>query len=82
MLGRLLQGAGPKAPILSRITTSIVKHNDHRNGNKKGTHHIPGMCMAIAILLKERNREMRGIQSLLSLVLFDSHMQKRVHVWL
>lgn len=67
-----------KAPLLSRIVTGIVKHNDHRNKNKKGTHHIPGVCMAIAILLKERNREMCGIQSLLSLILFQSHAQKRV----
>ena len=63
-----------KAPILSRM----VKHNDHRNSKKKGTHHLPAVCMAIAILLKERNREMCGVQSLLSLVLFESHVQKRV----
>ena len=64
-----------KAPILSRIATSMVKHNDHRNSKKKGTHHLPAVCMAIAILLKERNREMCGVQSLL---LFESHVQKMV----
>ena len=64
-----------KAP-LSRIATSIVKHNDHRN---KGTHHIPGVCMAIAILLKERNREMCSIQSLLLLILFQSRAEKGMY---
>ena len=33
--------------------------------------------MATAIMLKERNREMCGIQTLLSLILFSSHVQKQ-----
>ena len=64
-----------KKPLI--VSNCHRYHNDHRNNNKKGTHHIPGVCMAIAILL-ERNREMCGIQSLLPLILFQSHAQKRV----
>ncbi len=36
--------------------------------------------MAIAVLLKERYREMCGIQTMLSLVLFTSRVQKQVGV--
>lgn len=32
-----------KAPLLSRIVTSIFKHNDHRDNIKKGAHHLPGV---------------------------------------
>ena len=75
--GDYYQELDQKAPILSRIATGLVKHNDHRNNCKKGTHHLPGVCIAIAILLKERNHEMCGIQSILSLILFESHVEKR-----
>lgn len=34
--------------------------------------------MAAATLLKERNREMCGVQTMVSLVMFNSHVQKKV----
>ena len=34
--------------------------------------------MTAAVLLKERNREMCGIQSLISLLLYSSHVDKQV----
>ena len=64
-----------KAPTLLQFVTALVSKNDHRN---KQDVHNPGICMAIAIMLKERNREMCGIQLLLSLVLFSSRVQKQV----
>lgn len=67
-----------KAPILLRILSTLASRNDHRNQHKKGAAHYPGICMAIATILKERNREMCGIQRLVSLILFTSRVQKQV----
>ena len=67
-----------KAPMLLEMVSTLVSCNDNRNKGKRGDAHHPGICMAIAILMKERNREMCGIQTLLSLVLFTSRAQKQV----
>ena len=73
-----------KCPVLLQLLTSVVSVNDIRNSKertghkKKAKNHNPGICTAIAILLKERNREMCGVQTYLSLVLFSSHVQKKV----
>ena len=67
-------------PTTLRLFNMIVSRSDHRNAQKRGERHYPGICMAIAVLLKERNREMSGIQSLISLVLFDTRVQKKVCV--
>ena len=52
------------APLLLRLMLLIVSHSNHRNKDKRCERHYPGMCMAIATLLKERNREMSGVQTL------------------
>ena len=67
-----------KAPILLRVLSTLASRNDHRNQHKKGAAHYPGICMAMATILKERNREMCGIQRLVSLILFTSRVQKQV----
>ena len=59
-----------KAPLLFTVLHSIVSRNDHRNAVKVGAAHYPGICSAAVILLKERNREMCGLQSLISLLMF------------
>ena len=64
------------AQLLLRLMLLIVSHSDHRNKEKRRARHYPGMCMAIATLLKERNREMSGVQTPISLSLFSSHVQK------
>lgn len=67
-----------KAPTIYKIFSRIVSHSDHRNESKKGAQHTPSICMAIALLLKERNREMCGVQSAISIALFASQVQKKV----
>ena len=67
------------APTLFQIASVIVQHNDHKNDIKKDSRHHPGICMATAILLKERNREMCGLQSIISVGLFNSQVQKKVN---
>ena len=52
-----------KAPLLLNLLTSIVSHTDYLNKTKNSFFHYPGIAMAVAIMLKERNREMCGIQS-------------------
>ena len=66
-----------KCLFLYRLFTTIVGHNDHCNMAKCGSNHVPGVCMCIAVLLKERNREMTGIQTYVSLALFN-RVQKKV----
>lgn len=67
-----------KAPTIFKIFSLIVSHSDHRNEVKKGAYHRLSICMAVATLLKERNREMCGRQSLISVALFASQVQKKV----
>ena len=67
-----------RAPNLMALLSKIVSHSDHRNQKKAASSHFPGICMAIAVLLKERNREVCGIQTLISLILFSSHAEKQV----
>ena len=78
--GYCIQELQVKAPTLLRMLSTIVSKNDHRNQHKQGERHHPGICMAIATLLKERNREMCGVQTFLSLVLFTSRVHKQVTV--
>lgn len=68
-----------KAPTLDHILSSVISHSDARNKSKVDTAHIPGKCMMAAVLLKERNREMCGLQSVISLLLYYSHAEKPVY---
>lgn len=63
-------------PTLLRVHRSVVSYSDNRNVHKQSS--SPGLCMAILVILKERNRDMCGVQTFLSLVLFNSHMQNKV----
>ena len=57
-----------------------MSRSDHRNRVKRGQHHFPGVCVAVAVLMKERNKHMNGVQTLISLALFSSRVQKKVCV--
>ena len=78
--GSLITELEARAPTLLRMLATIVSKNDHRNQYKQGERHHPGICMAIATLLKDRNREMCGVQTFISLVLFSSTVHKQVIV--
>ena len=69
-----------RAPILFTVLQSVASRNDHRNTVKTTTAHYPGICSAAAIILKERNREMCGLQSIVSLLMYSCHAEKQVHV--
>ena len=66
-----------KCPALLQLLWAIVSRSDHRNRVKQGEQHYPGMCVAVAILLKERNKHMSGVQTLLSMVLYSSRVRKK-----
>lgn len=70
---------GSKAPTLLRLLMHLVSHSDRRNDAKQGDHHYPAVCMSAAVILKERNREMVGLPTYISLLLFSSHTHKQVH---
>ena len=65
------------SPLLFRALSTIAGH-DRRNKTKVGPAHFPGICTAAAVILKERNREMCGLQSLVSLVMYTCHGEKQV----
>ena len=67
-----------RAPLLFKVLSSIASRYDHRNQGKVGTSHHPGICMAAAVILKERNREMCGVQSVISLLMYSCHCEKKV----
>ena len=67
-----------KAPLLYKILHSLTSRNDYRNVVKTGAAHFPGICFTAAILLKERNREMCGLQSIISLMMNACHCEKQV----
>ena len=52
-----------RGPFLLKLFRTLVQHNEHRNMTKQGPKHTPDICMSIAALLQERNREMTGIQT-------------------
>lgn len=65
------------APLLLQLLITIVGHSDRRNQKKKGNVTTQDCaCMAVAILLKERNKHISGIQTMLSLILFSSRIIK------
>ena len=66
------------APLLLQIFRCIVAHNDKRNKSKVGIGHYPGICMAMSLLLKERCREICGLQSVVSLFMYSNQCNKQV----
>ena len=70
-----------KAPLLLQAFTSVVSVYDHRNTVKVGSVHYRGICAAIAVLLKERSREMCGLQSLVSVLMYSVHCEKQVNMF-
>ena len=74
----LLEEFKAKAPTFVELLTTIVTHRDHINKVKVGPAHYPGICTAAAILLKERNREMCGLQSVVSAMMYLCHCEKQV----
>lgn len=67
-----------KAPILLQTLLLLVSVNDARNTTKVGAVHFPGICAALAVLLKERSRAMCGVQSLVSALMYECHCEKQV----
>ena len=60
-----------QAPLLLQFQKFLV------NKKKGESAHYLSILMAVAVILKERNREMCGVQSLISLLLFASHVDKQ-----
>ena len=67
-----------KAPILFKMLNKIVSQIGKRNLFKHGAVHHPVIYMAVATILKQRNREMVGLQTVSSL-LFKSCVKKQVY---
>ena len=69
-----------KAPTLFSIVNNCVvtQRSASRNKHKKGDAQYPGLCTAVAILLKEHNRVMCGVESYVSSVLFSNNIHKKV----
>ena len=72
-----------KAPLLLKLLSAVVVREDTRCQVKPPTVHYPAIVTATAILLKERNREMSGVQSIVSCLMYACHSEKQVlYTWL
>ena len=63
--------------VFTVLDSCITSRNNHQNTMKVGAVHYSRICSAAAILLKERNCKMCGIQSLVSMM-YSCHAKKRV----
>ena len=52
------------SPLLMKVLTFVAVRNDHRNKKKFDSAHYPGIATAAAVLLKERNCHVSGVQCL------------------
>ena len=53
-----------RAPLLFKLLSKIFSHSDMQNQHKRGTVHHPVICVAVATTLKERSKNMVGLQTL------------------
>ncbi len=67
-----------KAPLLLKLLSAVVVREDRRWQVKNPAVHYPAIVTATAILLKERNREMSGVQSIVSCLMYACHSEKQV----
>lgn len=74
----LVEELKAKSPLLWKILTAAAIRADPRCSHKPMSAHYPGIINAAAVLLKERNREMCGLQSVVSLLMCACHCEKQV----
>ena len=67
-----------KSPLLLDILTVAATRVINRNQGSPKTNKYPGMVTAAAVLLKQRNREMVAIPSVVSLLMYRGYCQKQV----
>lgn len=67
-----------KSPLLLKILTTAATRVDHRYPHASNTAKYPGIITAAAVLLKQRNREMCAIPSVVSLMMYAGHCEKQV----
>ena len=77
-MGKLVKELQTKSPLLLKILTAVVVRMDSRYAPKSQIVHHPAIVTAIAVLLKERNREMSGVQSINSCLIYACHCEKQV----
>lgn len=74
----LVEELRSKSPLLLKLLTTVATRVDHRSHVSKKDK-FPGIVSAAAVLLKERNREMCAIPSLVSLLMYAGHCEKQVY---
>ena len=62
-----------KAPVLMKILKAAAESH-------QTSLHINPVCMAAAILLKQRNSQMCALQSIVGTLLYAGHAGKKVHI--
>ena len=67
------------SPLLLKVLSTVAIRSDPRYKNTPKSEKYPGIVTAAAVLLKQRNREMCGIPSLISLLMYSGHCEKQVH---
>jgi hypothetical protein len=74
----LVEELQSKAPLLLKMLTTVALRADHKCPRRLQTAHHPAVVTAASALLKQRNREMNGIQSVVSLLMYTCHCDKQV----
>ena len=67
-----------KSPLLLKVLAHAVVRWDPRCETKSPSAYYPSIVTAAAVLLKQRNREMCGLQSLVSCLMYACHCEKQV----
>ena len=67
-----------KAPLLYQVLLSVAVPNTSRATDKKTTQRLPGVCLAVGVLLKVREPSMSFIPYMMSLVLRAAGTSKKV----
>ena len=74
----LMKELQSRAPLLLKVLSAIVARVDPRCEKKSSTILYPAIVTAVAVLLKGRNREMCGVQSIVSCLMYACHCEKQV----
>ena len=67
-----------KSPLLLQFLTTVASRVDKRYQQTSPAERYPGIVTAAAVLLKQRNREMCAIPSVVSLLMYACHCEKQV----
>jgi len=74
----LMEELKSKSPLLLKVLAHVVVRWDPQYETRSPSVYHPSIVTAAAILLKQRNREMCGLQTVFSCLMYACHCKKQV----